>query len=402
MRRFVVLWFSLTLLTTMCVAAFNWAVDPYWYFAKVPLSDLGAKPQAGLTLAALAKSSLLPRRRPTTLLLGSSKADIGIDADSPLWPSADRPVFNDGVPGQATADMLGNLEAALHEAPVRRVLLCLDLVDFMNVPTKVTVASIWQSGSGDWEHLRKTTHALLTSAAVRDSILTVLARNGVIDADISDNGNDSAEDLRRAIRQIGPDEMFVQRLGISSIALGAIAEDLARTPNGNVAQLDVLRRIITLCQSRGITLDIAITPAHSDYLSVINQDGLWPRYLQTKRALTALVAGFGGVSLWDFMGFDDISTEVIAPPGVPGMPRWYYEPSHFTHAVGEKMLATIYQADTSYGVRLTPQNLEAHLRDEEAARARFWQSAAMPGLDRIRRARSLTNDDRESAKQPVP
>ncbi len=375
----------------MSMAVFNWAIDPYWYFGSQPLSDLGAKPPAGLTFVALAKSWLLPRRQPVTLLLGTSKADIGIEAASPLWPVADRPVFNDGVPGQATADMLVNLETALREAPVRRVLLCLDLADFMNVPTRGVSASFWQNGFGDWDQLRKTAHALLTSAALRDSVLTILARHGVVYADISGNGDDSGEDLRRAIRQIGPDEMFVQRLGVSANAMRMIAEDLARQPNSPIARLDVLRRIITLCQTRGIILDIAITPAHSDYLSLINQNGLWPRYLQTKRALTELVAGFGTVSLWDFMGYDEISTETIAPPGVPGMPRWYYEPSHFTHAVGEMILAAIYHGETGLGVRLTLQTLDARLRDEDAARERFWQSAAQPGLDRIRRAISLPN-----------
>ena len=47
---------------------------------------------------------------------------------------------------------------------------------------------------------------------------------------------------------------------------------------------------------------------------------------------------------------------------------WYWEPSHFKQALGEKILATIYQGGNEFGVRLTPDMIESNLERERAAK----------------------------------
>ena len=383
MRRFVAVWAASLLLITLAAAGFNRWVDPYLYFGTPAVTGGDAQKPHTAALTALAKAWLLPRARPVTLILGTSKADIGIDPDSPLWPGPMRPVFNDGVPGQGIDDMLRNLQSALAEAPLRRVLLCLDLAEFMEVPQPVGTDQAW--------HLRQTADALLSLSALKDSVMSLLARQGMIGMEMSARGGTEAPDLRLAIDQIGADEMFVERLGLSDAVLATIAAALAQHPASPIARLERLREIITLCQSHGIGLDIAITPVHSDYLTLIDQHGLWPRYKAAKRAIVQVVGGQGDVALWDFMGFDDTSTEAIPPPGAHGVPRWYFEPSHFTHALGARTLAAIYQGAAGFGVRLSPQTIEAHLAREDAARADFRAMRLAPAEDRIRRARAVAH-----------
>ena len=47
----------------------------------------------------LAKPYMVERVQPTTLLLGSSRVEVGFDPNSAGWPASMRPVFNLGMPG---------------------------------------------------------------------------------------------------------------------------------------------------------------------------------------------------------------------------------------------------------------------------------------------------------------
>lgn len=107
------------------------------------------------------------------------------------------------------------------------------------------------------------------------------------------------------------------------------------------------------------------------------RSGLWPRYQQAKADITRLVAAerSPAVRLWDFIGFDVHSTEPVPGPGdARRQTRWFWEPSHFTRALGEKILATIYTEGSGYGVQLTPDSLPARLQQEERARELYGRS----------------------------
>ena len=122
-------------------------------------------------------------------------------------------------------------------------------------------------------------------------------------------------------------------------------------------------------------------------LEVIHGSGAWPVFESWKRELVAVLASDrarypGAVEfvLWDFSGYNSITTEKVPPQGSTLETKWYWESSHCKPSVSPLMALRAFgngdmaagQAD--FGVRLWPDNLEDHLRSFAAKRQAYRQA----------------------------
>lgn len=82
---------------------------------------------------AAAKTYLLERARPITLLLGNSRIELGFDPQSEQWPETMRPVFNAGLDGRDLSIAVKILDGALEMPGLRHVLVGIDLPEFLRV-----------------------------------------------------------------------------------------------------------------------------------------------------------------------------------------------------------------------------------------------------------------------------
>ena len=111
-RRFIRIWLTTLAGLAALVVMVNLLVDPYDVFGTPRIAGISTfKPKAD-DHPMLAKTYQVARVRPATVVIGTSVADIGIDASDPVWPQAMRPVYNFGIPGSTA---IGNLET-LQEA----------------------------------------------------------------------------------------------------------------------------------------------------------------------------------------------------------------------------------------------------------------------------------------------
>ena len=163
-------------------------------------------------------------------------------------------------------------------------------------------------------------------------------------------------------------------------------QGLAGKNNVKINLIDGMRDVIRQARQKHIALDIVIAPVHSQYLEVVVAKQLWPRYQAAKAALTQAVAEAEdpSIKLWDFVGFDQFSTEPVPPHGdLVHKMTWFWEPYHFKLALGEKILATVYRHATEFGTQLTIETLSARLDADTRAKDAFY--TAHPGEDdRIR------------------
>jgi hypothetical protein len=73
--------------------------------------------------------------------------------------------------------------------------------------------------------------------------------------------------------------------------------------------------------------------------------------------------------LWDFSGYNSVTTEPVATPM-----QYYWDSSHFTERVGGWILTRVMggtetgQIPADFGVSLTDENVEAHLAAVRADR----------------------------------
>ena len=334
-RRFCIIWLVGVVLLVALVGAFNALVDPYHVIGAPRIAGLNAAKPEATTHTQLAKDYLVGRLRPAGLLLGTSKVDVGIDPKSRFWPEDARPAFNYGVPGSNIHGAVANLRRAIASGTVRRALVVLEFVDFMGLPSQGKADA--GTAITPLQRLHDIVLATLSLDAFRASIATVIAQQQADPVDLSPDGATNDQGFRKLVRTDGYEMFFRQKNAENAARLARLAALLRARPNAGVANLDDVVEIIALCSRHGIALDFALPPVHADLLVQIQRAGLWSRYQRVKAALTDLIAAEGGngVRLWDFSGFDAVSTEPVPTPAERGAEMaWFWEPNHFKRAVG--------------------------------------------------------------------
>ena len=153
----------------------------------------------------------------------------------------------------------------------------------------------------------------------------------------------------------------------------------------DVDKIQYFRDILHIAKNHHVNVTFFISPAHMRLLEMTHAAGLWDETEIMKRKLVEEIVavygddmkgdGMSGVSLWDFSGYHQYAQETV--PQQPGVAmQWYLDSSHFSQALGHKMLDVMYGAPTAesgFGVLLRPDNIDAVLqaqREQQTA----WQA----------------------------
>jgi len=367
-----------TVLLLLLVSGLNIAVDPFFVFTVPLIRGFNYYKPATQGRETLAKSALLPLLQPRTVLIGTSKVQVGLDPDSPVWRDDDKPVFNAGLPGNTSSAMLAVLEEALATAPVRRVLVLLEPIDLMEPsPPLDSTEPFHHTGRA---RLRGLIDAILTRDALEASFRTLAGQWTDMPSGLRPNGQMYDGNFRGPTAVEGPGALFAQKMQQNAQRVAGMARRLADRPDAEVVQLEAVRRIIYLCFEKNVTLDLAVAPVHADMLRLVDLAGLWPRYIQMREDLARMVEQTGGsrVRLWNFTGFDAYSSEPVPSLDHPASaPRWFWEPNHFRREYGELLLQTIYRARDDVGTQLGASNLND--LDEAQAKTMNKDRAEQPG-----------------------
>jgi hypothetical protein len=387
--RFLVAWLTMTAALLLAVGAFNVAVDPFLVFDTPLFAGFNKYKPATEGREILGKPSLLRRAQPHTVLVGTSKVQVGVSPHSTIWTADDEPVFNAGLPGSDAASALAVAQDALAAAPVHRVLIFFEPTNFLEPGTLFAPAKPFRQTG--WDHIRDLFNATFTFDALEASIRTVVSQWTDFPRGIGPDGQMYDGLFRGPIVNEGPGAVFGQKTATNAAEIVAVARRLAGKPGAQIAQLEAVRRIIVLCQEKHASLDLALAPVHADELRLIVLSGLWPRYLQMLETLAQTVAEAGNnqVHLWGFTGFNTYSTEPVPPIGqrAPAL-RWFWETNHFRPEYGELQLETIYRGRQGVGELLLPANIMAIDQAQTAAMER--DRAAQPA-EWARIAKALAN-----------
>ncbi len=129
------------------------------------------------------------------------------------------------------------------------------------------------------------------------------------------------------------------------------------------------RVMLRRAAEKDVTVSLYIAPIHARLLEALDATGLWPAYEQWKRDITKVVdkvqseQSVQTIALWDFSGYNRYSMEALPEQPDQAM-KWYIDSSHFSDALGKRMLDQMYtREDTGFGIQLTPSAVESHLVD---------------------------------------
>lgn len=376
-RRYLRLTIALVLAGLGAVVALNAVVDPFGVYPSVHFESLD--PYRSGRASRTGRAALLLRGDAQTILMGSSKVEVGLD---PLDPALGGHVtYNVGLSHTHLSELPSVFALALrHNPDLRRILLA---VDFRMVRRKLPsnadfdLSALNQDISG----IEYQTDKLVSHRAVKGSIET-LARWALG----RPAGSTPQGHFNRFRTSRHPQEIFAREL--QAVYRRAYAE-MKYDPS----MVERVHEMLDLAQRANVRVDVVILPTHPTLLSMIRLSDNWENFERFKRDLTRVVAESGGgtesgASLWDFSGWQHGLSDPLPPlADKDARMKHFWDPSHFRSEVGGRVLAEIYSVRSEgrqdAGVILAPQNVEGHLaklrRDEYAFSRRHQEVANFVG-----------------------
>jgi hypothetical protein len=329
------------------IGSINAFVDPYNVVASPALNRINVlKPRSDKN-ARLFKSINVIRIKPKTIILGNSRADIGIDpAHSSL--SSVSPNYNLSIPAGDMYEAMRYFQHAIANQPdLKQVVIGIDLVAFEQKDS---------FGKLDLQHeeiLDKTDYkpqliSLLFSTDTLSSSASTFVSN-LKDESVQENYLSNGRLVRTNPPSMPTQQAFKKHLQT------AFFNSWYRNYQLSQQQLDAFQTIVETCRQRGISLKVFISPAHATQWEAVQAKNLWTTFEIWKREVVKITP------VWDFSGYNSITTE----PLTDNMQN-YLESSHYFKEIGDLVLDRMfdYQSDkvpADFGVLVTSDNVEAHL-----------------------------------------
>lgn len=365
-------------------ALLNFVMDPYLIFGMPRNVGFNARKPAMEKQAYLIKTYDAIRAHPRTVLLGGSPVGVGLDAQSPAWPEQLRPVYNLGLPSGTPLAEYRYLQHLTAEDSPKLVVLGVDFRDVVpldKTPEYDSHLIVNRDGSRNAALPRQHLYDLLRASLSLDTSLdSIDSLSGNLAGNSSDIQQGSLN--YRIFREL-PSE-------VGSLPIMAL-NDFNSSSRYSRAKVDMtplehVRAILNLCRERRIDAILVINPSHVDEQEIFDLERKWPVLEDWKRRVTQLVAEYARngmhIELWDFYGYNAYSTEPV-PAGGRAL-QWFIDPEHYTHALGDIVLRRIFEGtDGSFGVRLTPENIETRLKEVRSAQASY-RVAQRSDADRVR------------------
>jgi hypothetical protein len=391
-RRYLFVWLGLTGVLLGTVALVNLVIDPYGLFRLIDRPGINnVKPTAGAH-GGMIKAYQVLRVQPRGLILGNSRAEVGLDPRHPGWPRSAQPVFNLALPGTGTHTTLRNLQHVLHaESQIGKpvvVIWGIDFMDFLVDARQQRKAGAFgkddrrllalPDGSANpsrpMQIVRDYTESTLTLSAFLDSMETLRTQGNPHAADLTPLGFNPMRDYLAIAATEGYRSLFWQRDLQNMRDYLRRPRDIFDGDGRSSPALDDLRQILKLCRENGIDLRLAIYPYHAHLSEIIHLTGHRPAFEDWKRAVVHIVdedarAG-GGVPIWDFSAINALTSENVPGKGdLRTKMRWYWEAGHYKQELGDLMQDRIFNGANAkhpeFGILLTKANLESVIEADQ-------------------------------------
>ncbi len=386
-RRYLKYFALIAALLLAAAVAFNALVDPYGVTKFVSLGKFNAAKPKEWENARIAKPFEVARRHYDAIVLGTSQVERGIDPGYPALSARGIALYNMGLSELRLYETRLLLDYSFKTSGIGAAVISLDFGRYNRPPEDPTTAlpEDWDKGRLFRDYLR----TLISQRSVADSFITLRTNRA---------GSATLEHLPNGVLNV---DQFFAKAGYPDVrgtfdSVDAVyinsAYDrmLAARPALLQSGFDhtALRRILALARERHIELHFFIPPVHAREMEIIEYLGLAPLFHRWKAELACLFEaesasspGRAAYPLWDFSGYNSITTEPVPAKGDTGARmKWFYDPIHFTPRAGNIILGRIFQLDDpalapfgDFGVRVTPGTLRAQIDAAREARRRYLE-----------------------------
>ena len=370
-KQFNIAFLAFTLPSLLSLGLFNIAIDPYGVFNSPQILGLNSLKSKQFSKVRLFKAVNITQIKPKTLLLGSSRTDLGLDPEHPAL-SSQQPAYNLGLVGPNIYEVKRYLEHTLKNQPeLETVVLGIDLFMFNE----------YKQNAIDFTESRLEKENITSS-----DLLNITLSTNAIQASVETIRSSKASDAYylyhpnglRYVYQNKPDRSARARFKGSINGLFN-NDEYYHNYKLSAKFLQDFKDIVAICKERNIELKVFISPSHASQWESLYQSGLWQVFEQWKRELVQITP------IWDFSGYNTVTTEPIAQEM-----KNYWDSSHYRQEVGDLVLDRLFDTPENkvpddFGTLVTPQNIESHLANIMAERE-VWVKNHPEIVDFINRA----------------
>ena len=382
---------ALAALATFC-ALVDTTMNPYLALNLPRVSGLNAHKPAVDQYERFMKAYDVDRAQRQTLILGASGVDWGMSASSSAWPVWSQPVYNLGIPNAGPEIDYLYLRHAMSESRPALVVIGLEFEHFLwyqdianlepqqDLDVKQLLANIEDSSAKGRQYFHDMMWATLSLDALSDGASTLIS-----------NLRGRSSDIRQGNWIYEPYASFVAKYGSLPLVTWEeiqLARRYTAKPTVDI-NLSTIKRIIDLCTSKGARVVVFVSPLHIYHLEMLDYYGYWSGFERWERELTKLIASSNqesnhdDVELFDFTGYDQYSTELVAS-GRNSL-HWFWDSIHYKPALGELIIRRLLgDKNIPFGIQLTPENVDAHLSSIREQRRHYreeHQNELKPILD---------------------
>jgi hypothetical protein len=296
------------------------------------------------------------------LILGNSRAEIGLDPDAPAFKERmPGQVYNLAVPG--TGISVGRRQVEyMRQAGIapKTLVIGLEFLDFLShgkSPASGPRSDGWVREYA-WRF-----DMLFSLSSVKDALQTLRIQHDPEAESVSPKGLNPLNEYQKHARNEGYYAVFKQKSYENAKTYLKKASEASL-----VKDFTHVRAILDMAAESGSEVQLVIYPYHAQIMFMFEETGLWSAFAEWKKALATEVENARKVnpaltvSLTDFSGFSKLQCEVIPRKGDrTANTRWYWEAGHFKKELGDVMLARLFNVDSpsvsGFGFVLGAENL---------------------------------------------
>ncbi len=378
-RKYILEIIFVVLLAMISLVTFNWLIDPYNLFGAPKISGVNSVKAVIGNKQRIYETVALLDGNFQTVILGTSRADIGIRPDHPAITARG---FNGAMSGQPiweTRVLLEKVIASQHAVP-RVVIIGLDFFAFnVLLPTPFDY-------SDENFHSHRRIELLFSLSTSLDALRTLIRQN--YDVQLAKGGLIREDGLRDYVgnpKLNTPNRFRGTEEGFIRFTYKPIPECQWRSAD-IVKQKDSFAdfsRILEIAHQYQIDLRLFISPSHARDMEVIAAIGLWEVFENWKRQLVELnffeAQRFNKKQfpLWDFSGYNSITMEPVLSSNRLE-PKYFWESSHYRKEVGNLVINRMfnfydgtYIPPDDFGFQIFSNNIDYWLKNILAFREQY-------------------------------
>lgn len=373
------------MVAALLIALFNYFIDPYGIYNAPRFPGINEKKKEIANHLRMTKAHAVKNLRPAFLALGSSRVEYSIDPDYAAWGEVPTNGYNLGLAGSNIYEVKAYLKFAHRTGRLKKVVLGLDFLQF-NIHLENKADFQEERLSGYLFLIREKLQTLLSVDTLLHSIETIFSQGDTGYEEYLNNGMKSPSDRFKKIREIGHRQFFYDSEGLHMhrIMFRGPRRSFEFSYKG-ASTFDTFREIVVFSYDKDIDLYMFISPVHARMQEAIRISNLWNKYESWKREMTSILSeealkrSKGSFPLWDFSGYNEVTTENVPPRyDKVSVMDYYYDSSHYNSVVGNRILDRMFQSERdteqaapSFGVKLSPGNIDDHLKKIREARKKY-------------------------------